>query len=307
MADTSPENDIDVVLEPTETEIEVEVASAVEEKSEETAVSAPAVPLITPDEGIQELKHKLEQERLARQAAEQRARLAAEQVTQARNGEADSNMRVFSTAVETTQGNIAQLKKNLRDSYAAGDFDAVADLTVKISHEQVNLDKLTTGKYQYEESLKRQKTSNPVEAFASQLTAPSADWVRRHPDVVTNPVLHRKMIRAHEDALDEGIVPDTPEYFSYVEGRVNSGANKAAVISQNEVPVAQTPTAPEPRRAAAPPPAAPSSRAASTSPGKQTVRLSAAERQMAGYMNMSNEQYAKHKMELMRQGRIGKG
>jgi len=55
----------------------------------------------------------------------------------------------------------------------------------------------------------------------------------------------------------------------------------------------------------APPPAAPSSRAASNgSGGRNAVTLTREEREMAGIMGMTPEEYAKNKVALKKEGKL---
>ena len=64
--------------------------------------------------------------------------------------------------------------------------------------------------------------SDPVEAFLECCTAPTAKWLRAHPDEAKALALNdvrrgAKLNAAHSDALAEGLSADTPEYFGHVE------------------------------------------------------------------------------------------
>ena len=113
------------------------------------------------------------------------------------------------------------MKQNLRDAIAAGDADAQADIMLSISRADSDLRQLQQGKQQYEaQAAAAQTTEDPVEKIASRLTPRSADWVRAHPEYARDPAMTRRMVRAHEDAMDEGIKADTDEYFEFVETKL---------------------------------------------------------------------------------------
>jgi hypothetical protein len=58
--------------------------------------------------------------------------------------------------------------------------------------------------------------TDPVEAFAEGRSAQAQDWIRSHPDYVMGGRKTAKLQAAHNDAIGEGISPDTADYFSHV-------------------------------------------------------------------------------------------
>ena len=286
------ENDqIQLELEPQEDEIQI-VEAPEEPKIEEK-------PQLSVEDGINELKFKLEEERKAREAAERRAKEAMEQASLYKNDAADSNMKMIDTAIDTIKRNQEILKQNLRDAVAMGDADAQADILMSIQKTQSDHEKLMYGKQQYEATVKA-APADPVEAMASNLTPRSAEWVRAHPEYARDQALTRRMVRAHEDALDEGIRPDTDEYFDYVETRLK--VRQAPV--QQEATLSEASTSTSGRRAAAPP-AAPVSRSGTgTGSRPNVVTLTRAEQEAARDMGMTPKEYAENKMALVRAGKL---
>lgn len=286
------ENDqIQLELEPQEDEIQI-VEAPEEPKIEEK-------PQLSVEDGINELKFKLEEERKAREAAERRAKEAMEQASLYKNDAADSNMKMIDTAIDTIKRNQEILKQNLRDAVAMGDADAQADILMSIQKTQSDHEKLMYGKQQYEATVKA-APADPVEAMASNLTPRSAEWVRAHPEYARDQALTRRMVRAHEDALDEGIRPDTDEYFDYVETRLK--VRQAPV--QQEAALSEASTSTSGRRAAAPP-AAPVSRSGTgTGSRPNVVTLTRAEQEAARDMGMTPKEYAENKMALVRAGKL---
>jgi len=285
------EDQVELELEPQEDEIEI-VEAPEEPKVEEK-------PQLTVEDGINELKFKLEEERKAREAAERRAKEAMEQASAYKHDAADSNMKMIDSAIDTIRRNQEILKQNLRDAVAAGDADAQAEILMSIQKTQSDHEKLVYGKQQYEATVKA-SPADPVEAMASNLTPRSAEWVRAHPEFARDQVLTRRMVRAHEDAIDEGIRPDTDEYFEYVESRLKIRQPPV----QQEAALSEASTSTAGRRAAAPP-AAPVSRSGTGTGGRpNVVTLSRAEQEAARDMGMTPKEYAENKMALVKAGKL---
>jgi len=285
------EDQIQLELEPQEDEIEI-VEAPEEPKVEEK-------PQLTVEAGIDALKAQLEDERRAREAAERRAKEAYEQASAYKNDAADSNMKMIDSAIDTLKRNQEILKQNLRDAVAMGDADAQADIMMSLNKTDRQLDEVQKGKQQYEATVKR-SAADPVEALASQLTPRSAEWIRAHPEAVHDPVMNRKLRRAHEDAIDDGLVADSDEYFSYVENRLNV----RKPVQQQEAALSEASTSTAGRRAAAPP-AAPVSRSGTGTGGRpNVVTLTRAEQEAARDMGMTPKEYAENKMALVKAGKL---
>ena len=271
--ETAPEDDIVIVEAPEEPVIKTK-------------------PEITVDDGIEALRRELEAEKAARQRAEQQARVAT-------NDKADSDLRMLNTAIETEGRNKEILKANLREAVANGDTDAQADILMAINQTENNLRQITEGKKHYEAQIKA-PVANKVEALASQLTPKSAEWVRNNPDVVNDERRAARLQRAHFDALDDGIQPDSPDYFNFLENRLN--INKTPV--RQEAAMSEASESTSGRRASAPP-AAPVSRSGTGTGGRpNVVTLSRAEQEAARDMGMTPKEYAQNKVALVKAGRM---
>jgi len=271
--ETAPEDDIVIVEAPEEPVIKTK-------------------PEITVDDGIEALRRELEAEKAARQRAEQQARVAT-------NDKADSDLRMLNTAIETEGRNKEILKENLREAVANGDTDAQADILMAINQTENNLRQITEGKKHYEAQIKA-PVANKVEALASQLTPKSAEWVRNNPDVVNDERRAARLQRAHFDALDDGIQPDSPDYFNFLENRLN--INKTPV--RQEAAMSEASESTSGRRASAPP-AAPVSRSGTGTGGRpNVVTLSRAEQEAAKDMGMTPKEYAQNKVALVKSGRM---
>ena len=274
------EDQVELALE-TVPEDEIVIVEAPEELKIETK------PEITVDDGIEALRRELEAEKAARQRAEQQARVAT-------TDKADSDLRMLNTAIETETRNKEILRANLREAAANGDTDAQADILMAINQTENNLRQINEGKKQYEAQL-RESATDKVEALASQLTPRSAEWVRNNPDVVNDERRAARLQRAHFDALDDGIKPDTPDYFNFLETRLN--INKAPAV-QREAAMSAASESTSGRRASAPP-AAPVSRSGTGTGGRpNVVTLTRAEQEAARDMGMTPKEYAQNKVAL---------
>ena len=253
------------------------------------------------DEAIEDLRRQLERERAARIEADKRAQAAAVEAFSARNDVEDSNLRLIETAIDTVERDNGILKSEYQRALSTQDFSRAAEITEAMQKNTVKLQQLQNGrdalKTKPREVAPVQRHSDPVEAFASQLTQQSADWVRAHPEYVRDAKLNRRMIAAHELAVTDGIQPDTPEYFATIEKTLGMQARQQAGNPDDTVAkvVRQRDSAPA---------AAPVSR--ETGSRSNVVRLTPAEREIAELSGLTPEQYAKQKLALQREGKIGR-
>ena len=275
---------------------EEDVVITVETDDEPEAVQAP----IPPEDGIAELRRQLEAERSARQSAERAAYDAKRDAHQARNNEDETNVQLVSNAIDTLRRDDEILKQNYQYAMSQGNFSAAADIQQEMSGNAAKLLQLNNGleamKARPKTPEPRQAPSDPVEAFAAQLSPKSADWVRKHPEYVKDAKLNRKMIAAHELAMADGMPVDSEEYFSAIEETLKIKAAPPQTETSDEYAAKVT------QRRDAAPAAAPVSRGGSSS--TNVVRLSAAEREMAEMMGMKPEDYAKNKMALKKEGKL---
>ena len=271
-------------------DIEVKVEDAPEEEIPE------ALPA---EDGIADLKRQLDEERARRAEAERRANEAAQAAHRAKLDKDDSDIQLVSNAIDTLNRDTDFLKASLEQAMRMGDHSRAVELQEEISDNKAKLLQLNNGL----EAMKSRPAappppahSDPVEAFAAQLSPRSADWVRAHPEFVRDAKLNRKMIAAHELAVADGHAPDTDGYFSAIEETLR--VRQKPVVDED----ASSSAAKVVSRRDAAPAAAPVSRG--TPSRANVVRLTAAEREMAEMMNMKPEEYAKAKMALIKEGKM---
>ena len=282
--------------------VEDQVSSEVE-KTEDEGVNQPSN-----EEVLADLRRKLDVERAARVNAEnaaiQNARLAQQSATQVDN----TNLQLVSNAIDTVRRENEILKANYRSALSEDNYDVAAEAQERMSINAAKLLQLENGKAAMEAEPRQrqpvhevQRRADPVEDFASQLTPRSASWVRRNPQFVTDPRLNQKMIAAHNLAMADGHEADSDSYFSSVEETLK--VNRSNESHQDQESALSSASSPAQRRAS--PPAAPVSRSGTGNGVRANQHtLSAAEREMAEFMQMSEEDYAKNKNELRKSGRM---
>jgi hypothetical protein len=245
------EKSVEVIL-PEETIAEVDLDSnepkvseskAHIETKEEDPVVEPERPKKQIDErekALKELKAQYEQqkriaeaEREARKQAEHYAREQAQQVYNAQNQVQDGNLKIILNAIDATEQAAASAERDYATAMAAGDYAMAAKAQRIMAQAESHLLQLNNGKQRLEETLQQPTEGSvqepeipsfepriqhdPVEMYASKLAPKSAQWLREHPDAVNK---IGKLTRAHADAVDDGIVPESADYFRYIESRL---------------------------------------------------------------------------------------
>ena len=256
-----------------------------------------------PDEGINDLKLKLEQERNGRIEAEKQARQATEAAVHAKNEVQDTNLHLVKNAIDTVKRNNDILKYNYSEAMAVGDYTKAAEIQEGMSMNTSKLMELERGRSHMESAPKyevpqQQRPSDPVEALASQLSPRSADWVRRNPQCVTDPRMYQKMVAAHNLAMADGYQADSDDYFGFVEDTLR--ISKRVDVGEED-PMSASAKVTQRRS----PPAAPVSRSGTgTGSRPNVVRLTKAEAETAKDLGMTEQDYARNKLLLQKEGRL---
>lgn len=292
-------------------------------KPEVTSDTTPEVPVVadtaapSADEALNALKKQIEdgkkrEESLIqeRDGATAALRQASDTTVKAQTDARTANLQMVTTALETLKGQQTLNEQNWSAAMSAQDFGAAAKIQSKISENAAKIVQLQTGKEAMEAEAKQPikpiqpNITSPVEKFISELSlsAPSATWVRAHPQFATDPRMTNKMFAAH-NLIKDDVRLDSPEYFQKIEEVLGL---KAAVPETEDDP-GEDPmsgaAAPVQRRAA--PPAAPVTRSGKGD-GKRpnVITLSAEEREMATNMGMSAREYAEQKGKLIKEGKL---
>jgi hypothetical protein len=265
--------------------------------TEEPEPDEPDAPSV--DETIEDLRKQIASERAAR-LEDQKARIAAEKRASVAEVEVDdTNLQLVESALDTVNRDMFDLKAQMAEALRVGDHAGAAEIQDGITERRIQIQQLENGRDRMKQAKEAPKTQQTrpvqpllpdVDTFAGQLTPRSADWVRSHPEFVTNPALNARMVNAHNFVIADGVAPDTDEYFDRVETMLRI---KKTVDADSEAQVARRPASP---------PAAPANTGGGGRPGN--VRLSAQEREFARDSDMTEAEYAANKSRLIKEGRI---
>lgn len=259
-------------------------------------------------------KRAAEAEREARKKAEEFARHQVQQAQYASNQVQDSNLKIIENAIQTTESNAAHAERIYAEAMAAGDYAAAAKAQRTLAQAESHLLQLENGRQRLQEQLQElsegavqqprlpsfepQIPNDPVEQYAAKLTPKSAEWLRAHPEAVDK---IGRLTRAHEDALEDGIQPESREYFRYIESRLGYGEPE---------PEAEAPRAPPKKSVASAPVSSSSSYASPRGGASNTMTLSPNEVEVALLMEpempreKAIEAYARNKATLIKQGKL---
>lgn len=251
------------------------------------------------DKALKKLNKKLEEERKARMDAEAMARQATEHARMAQNEASDSNMHLVSGAIESVRRDQEILKANLRDSMAIGDFDKAAELQEQMTANITNLRQLERGFEEMKQQPRMQPQAAPqgeltVDTLIDRVTPRSAEWLKKNRDALPDARSIRVMARAHEDAVDYGIAPESDAYFQFVENRLGINATRRSIPEVDDV--MSSAASSKQRRSA--PPSAPVSRQPIDSPNHRpgVITLTAAEVEAAKISGITPQEYYRNKM-----------
>jgi len=291
-----------------EVEIDDPVATEKEEEikviTDEDSGADKGPPVISAEDGIKELRRRLEAEHQGRLEAEHYAKYAREQASKAYEEVGETQFHLVSNALDTVRRDGDILKSQLRDAMNIGDHDRAAEIQEAMSTNAIRLNQLELGKRDME-TRPRQPAFNPppppppqpayqdpLEQIAGAVSPRSASWIRANKDSLGNERALREMFRAHESAVDHGYAPDSDAYFQFVENRMG--------ISESRQ---QPASAPVQRKAS--PPAAPVSRSGNgTGSRPNVVRLSSEQQEMAKNLGMTNAEYAAQVVALRKEGKL---
>lgn len=252
------------------------------------------------EKALKKLKKKVEKEKEARLEAERRAKELEMQAAQAMNKASESDFHLVSSAIDRLNMDQDMLKAQLRDSMAIGDFDKAAEIQAAMVANTTNLKQLERGLEEMKNTPRQpvqpvQRNTVSVDDLIDRVTPRSAEWLRKNKDALPDERSIRIMGRAHEDAIDLGIIPESDEYFNFVEGRLGIGNRKNNDYDGDDA-MSGAAKAVKNRQS---PPAAPVSRNPVNSEGTRpgVIKLTAAEVEAAKISGISPQEYYRLKMQ----------
>lgn len=266
MSDTEQTLQIDLELEPTG---EVVTEPKIETVATETTTEDPISVL---QKQYNDLKEKdearakaLEVSQRAEADARAQADKANREVVQVRTQAANTSFQSVEHAIAAIDSEIQVAKRDYASAMESADYTKAADAQDKIASANsrktmAERDKLTIDEQRKRQTVVMDQPRQVNDPYAG-LTPQSRAWIHAHPECVTDPEKFNLMMAAHQGAVKTNLIPDTPDYFTFIEKRLG---------------YASEPQQPQSRPRAMP--AAPPSREPSSAPGaKVSVNLSAGE------------------------------
>lgn len=319
-----PTDDIEISL-PEEEGGEAQVDLAAPEPTPEPAPAAAPAPEPAGDDALQraleaqrraeDLQRSAQRERdeAIRQATERNQELERE-----RTEREDVEYNSVLTAMAAEQANLEKAEADYAAYAQAGDWGNAAKAQRTMAQASARIDRLEDGKRAFETRKEsrpapsaqpspqpQQSPQNPIERQISGMPIPdnAKDWLRGHPDYLTDPRKNSKLQAAHWDALDDAggeSQMGSQKYIDALEARL--GLRQAA-------PAADPQPQPQPQRRSMPV-SAPPSRDVPTPSGQRAtsskITLTAEERSIAR-QSMSwlkpeeaEVEYARNKAKLAR-------
>ncbi len=227
---------------------EIEVAIEGEDAPAGAEGAANADPVADLKSQFDDLKARAERDAVEKAAALARASRAEAAAQQAQREVASVRTEAIETRAESLDSGIASAneaiaaaEREIQTASESGDHAAAAKAHTKLAKATARLERLTGEKASVEIAKTEaarpvQRTEapqpgdtasgDPFEDYVSKFTAPTAQWMRDHKEWVTDGRKSLKLTAAHNDALADGLSPDTPAYFDHVEKFI--GLKKAA-------------------------------------------------------------------------------
>jgi len=206
-------------------------------------------------------------------AAEERVREREQEASQSKIRAEDAEYDAILNAIGAAESEAEGAQRDIALSSEAADSKGVADASRRLARAEGRLVQLQDGKDAIERAKTAQaarektqpQTQKPttqptVDEYINQLPnllQSQRDWLRSHPDALTDQRKNARLQGAHFEAEEKNLQPGTPKYFSFLEERLGyKEAEVSDVEEEDEGPV--TPVqARRPARASMPEPAGP--------------------------------------------------
>lgn len=276
-----------------------------------------AVVVLAPDDNADELRRQLEVLRKSENEARQQAQQATTERDQAfryaqernvalshsQKEAVDSRLDSIKSGLATAEAEIEEAKNAFRMASIEQDIDAQVSAQERLAQANANKVNLLNGKSALERAIQteqdRLKAQQQVQQQQPQgdaldrtnLPQTAKNWLRAHPDYMTDQRKNAKIQSLHWDVVDEGHAPFSDTYYESLEQHLGMRAKPRQIASEDD-------PEDEPRRVNV---SAPVSREIPTSSGNRstgTIRLTAAQREAAKMAGITEVEYGKQLVAL---------
>lgn len=252
----------------------------------------------TVDNGAKVLQEQLEASQRAQESERARADKAEREAADARKAAAEANKRtttletdVITGGLAAAQADVKSAKAAYKTAFEAGDADAMADAQERIGRGAAKVLNYEAGAAEIAErkeipEVRQEQTrqiTDPIQAVDSNpnLFPAEKEWLKSHPDAITDTKRNNELGVGYERALKKGLVRGTPDYFAFLNEFM--GYEKPATNdddNQGRIDVSAPVTRTE--------------RDTSGKPSSNRVTLSPEQREMAKNLGVSELDYAKN-------------
>jgi len=253
-----------------------DVVVEIEKEAAPAAGETPVVQAVDPAADLkvqlEELQAETAREREGREAAQRQAAQAAQAAQSARTELDTARTEITETRLGTVEQGIAAAETEATAAQSeyeaaleAGNWKKASEAQRKIARAEATKVRLEEAKSDLEIAkaqparteqrveAPQQTAVDPVETMLSRLDAPTAKWLREHPDdarilaTESDPKRAAKLRAAGNDAAGEGFTPTDPKYWAHVEkflgmskpnGKTNGSGTQRRVTSAPVAPVA---------------------------------------------------------------------
>jgi len=165
----------------------------------------------------------------------------------------EGNKAAIANAIAAKKTILDDLETKYTAAFDAGDSKSLATIQRRMSEEAADLKTLeagasalerepakrttTEGRVERQETTRDTDTDDPFEKYVRQFSPKSQEWLRRHPECVTNRTKNSQIIAAHNEAIDAGHVAESDDYFDYLEQKMGYRGDRArrAVAADNPI------------------------------------------------------------------------
>lgn len=278
----------------------VEIEDAVDQeidKKEETG-STEESDQREPEDAVEELKRQIKREEERRIAAEEQLRSEREDKKKiqmsSNEQQLDAYDKSFDDALALKNKEIDDIQNEMAAAMDEGDHKKVAQLQTKLYKSIQAQEMAEAGKNRVKEireQLKNQK-SQPAEEYTQE----AKKWIDEHPRFSTDEDYQAEAIAAHHVAVRKGIKMDSPEYFAFIEKRLESSFPEEDVVTGSQDEETDKKVEKKPSQSRVQSMAAPSRSGSGEGGGsKKRIRATPGEVEAAEICGMSLEEYMKDK------------
>jgi hypothetical protein len=205
-------------------------------------------------------------------------------------------------ALEASKAEAETAERMLERAEFDADPKAKSDAYRRLARAEANITRLEDGKAAYENRIQAEKAkpkpepvrADPFEAAIASMPPLVKDWMREHPDYMTDQRKNAKIQALHWDVLDEGHAFGTKAYVESMETKLGLREAPKPVIAQDD-------DEQPPQRTTVVTQAPPTREVPSSSTGKPSstkVTLTPEEREIARMNNITEIEYARQKIKM---------